>query len=79
MPGVPYLVHFPDGRTEVHEIRLPYVATPGTTMPPGWIVQRVEPIETMQQADGEDLTFEVWVAAAPDDVAGTNVEEQDSR
>ena len=60
MPGVPYLVHFPNGSTEVHSIRLPYVASPGTALLPGWVVERVTPAETVVEHN-DDVAYEVWV------------------
>jgi len=60
MPGVPYLVHFPNGNTEVCNVRLPYVVSPGTMLLPGWVVERVMPAESIVELN-DDVAYEVWV------------------
>jgi hypothetical protein len=74
MPGVPYLVHFPDETTEVHEVRLPFVASPGTLLLPGWVVERVEATKMPFQGTRDNPEFEVWVAEAPSDFEAHSVE-----
>ena len=74
MPGVPYLVHFPNGSTQVHSSRLPYVASPGTALLPGWVVERVTTIETVVEHN-DDVAYEVWVVEDATEFVGNSGDE----
>jgi hypothetical protein len=74
MPGVPYLVHFPNGSTEVRSIRLPYVVSPGTALLPGWVVERVLPVEAVVEPN-EDVAYEVWVVEDATEFVGHSADD----
>jgi hypothetical protein len=55
--GVSYLVHFPDGSDRVRTVSLPYVASRGTELLSGWIVEEIA------VRDNDEVPYEAWVVA----------------
>ena len=47
-------MHFPDGIDRVHTVSLPYLASRGTELMAGWVVEEIV------ERDDDELPYEAW-------------------